>query len=747
MRKNHITAIISVFVLLFLFQGCSCSKKAKKTGPLNSTQLIGKDLNQKKINFETSLVYGAYAIFGSSKLPKQYRSKEEIYDGDRVFGEIMLNWDKLSNQTKEKLAPFYANPSNKNSDFWKIAKKPQADFDLIPSAHAGPQIPNEILPYFDAANGKIKIWFFEKDRTKAKTVLRAFDVDKIYEKETSYMGREPLQDYAQWGDDSKIDIYLVDMVARGACVGVIESGNKAKTHIFLNRKYSGKYLKSYAAHELFHSIQYAFDVTEPVWWKEMTAAWSETLIYPDHDTEHLYLKNFFKDFFIYYKFTTVNDRHEYGQWVFPLYLTQQYGQDIIKKTWAAAEPAGKKMMQALDETLPNGLDHNIKEFAAWVWNQKPVKKLKDKNKYLNILPDIEKTRIKENNARSQFSQMIEPLGIGIERFFIKEADKAKIRSVDFDLSGLNQKYPYLGIWAIIKVKNKDPIKEDWSGTGYHSFCFDLPEEDLEEVIIIIANTHRSKSKDAADTIKYQTHKAGCSAKLNLSWQKMWDIKADMHLGNIPKPGFIKTKHKSNDFGHMEVTFKEVLKDPQYPEHGKEFVPQGGFSHTFNYYGSGSAGVYGVYEMGGNAGMASSASDTWNGTSQKSKKEYATLRFYLHEPEKDEEEISQEDLNMVPAALRQQYQMLKNLQPALENSLKIERPKEGELQMDVRLYFGNLPATSRGTGGGGQTTYTPPEIEFKQIFKENETSVQISKELMNTDTDGRLTISGTLRLKP
>jgi len=744
MRKNQIIAIVSVLIVLFLFKGCSSSKKAaKKALPLNSTQLIQKNLNDKKIDFETSLIYGAYAVFGSNKLPRQYRSEEEIYDGDRVFGEIMLSWDKLSEKTKEKLAPFYANPSDKNSDFWKITKAPSPNFELIPQAYAGPQIPNTI--FFNAANGKIKIWFFERDRAKAKTVLAAFDVDKIYEKEVAYMGREPLQDSSQWGDDSKIDIYLVDMVARGTCMGVIESGNKAKTHIFLNRKYSGKYLKSYAAHELFHSIQYAFDVTEPVWWKEMTAAWSETLIYPDHDTEHLYLKNFFKNYFIYYKFTEVNDRHEYGEWVFPLYLTQEYGQDIIKKTWAAAEPASKNMMQALDEVLPNGLDYNIKEFSAWVWNQKPVKKLKDKNKYLDIIPDIEKTRIKEDNSRAQFGQMIEPLGIGMERFFIKESDKAKIRSVDFDLSTLNQKYPYLGIWAIIKIKNKEPVKEDWSGTAFHSFCFDLPEEDLEEVVIIIANTHRTKSKASADTIKYETHLAGCSAKLNLSWQKLWDVNTDMQIGNIPKPGFMKAKHRSSDFGHMEVIFKEVLKDPQYPEHGKKFVPKGGFSHTFNYYGSGSAGVYGVYEMGGNAGMNSSASDTWDGTDEKSKKEYAILRFYLHEPEKDEE-ISQEDLNMVPEALRQQYEMLKKLQPTLEKSLKIERPKEGELQLDVRLYFGNLPAVTRGTGGGEQTTYTPPKIEFKQIFKENETSVQINKELMNTDMDGRLIVSGILRLK-
>ncbi|MBU8933018.1 MAG: hypothetical protein KOO62_03325 [candidate division Zixibacteria bacterium] len=97
------------------------------------------------------------------------------------------------------------------------------------------------------------------------------------------------------------------------------------------------------AHEFFHAIQFGYDFSEAEsypndivgrYWMEMSAVWMEEEIYDEINDFYYYLPWFFDDpSSSIQQFDSYGDLHPYASAIYPMYLSETYGRDIIKDIW------------------------------------------------------------------------------------------------------------------------------------------------------------------------------------------------------------------------------------------------------------------------------------------------------------------------------------------------------------------------------------------------------------------------------
>ena len=207
--------------------------------------------------------------------------------------------------------------------------------------------------------------------------------------------------YAQ-GVDSLYDVYLTNL--GGAVFGLtypdslqfdsvgslrgtsfIELDNDYQESSFLT--YNSRPLDAVrvtAAHEYFHAVHFGIDFTEMEnytggaqqrrYWYEMSATWMEEEIYDDINDYYTVLPFFFnRPRESIQQFTGPADFHPYGSCVFPIYLTERYGVDIIKSIWlkCGSMGVGPNFLEASQiaiDSASSGTENfrsAFGEFALW----------------------------------------------------------------------------------------------------------------------------------------------------------------------------------------------------------------------------------------------------------------------------------------------------------------------------------------------------------------------------------------------
>lgn len=131
-------------------------------------------------------------------------------------------------------------------------------------------------------------------------------------------------------------------------------------------------LRVTAAHEFYHAIQFAYYQPKPheVWWQEASATWMEEVAYPEVDDYLIYLCDFLLE-------TTRSldsgrigrDNHIYGASVFPHFIDQRYGRDVIRQFWEEHAMMANADLSNFDRVLrqitPGGLEDAVGEFGVW----------------------------------------------------------------------------------------------------------------------------------------------------------------------------------------------------------------------------------------------------------------------------------------------------------------------------------------------------------------------------------------------
>ncbi|MFH1373154.1 MAG: MXAN_6640 family putative metalloprotease [bacterium] len=144
-----------------------------------------------------------------------------------------------------------------------------------------------------------------------------------------------------------------------------------------------------AAHEFFHAVQFGIDFTESEldtannveylrrYWMEMSAVWMEEQVYDGINDYYIYLPYFFEypRVSIQRHLSDALDYHPYGSVVFPIYLSEKYGPEIIKDIWLRCGDMGggphflAATELAIDsiEGYPDyrGFAMAFREFALW----------------------------------------------------------------------------------------------------------------------------------------------------------------------------------------------------------------------------------------------------------------------------------------------------------------------------------------------------------------------------------------------
>jgi hypothetical protein len=123
-------------------------------------------------------------------------------------------------------------------------------------------------------------------------------------------------------------------------------------------------MKVTSAHEFFHAVQMAYNASAGSWFMENCATWMEEKMWDEINDCYFYLSYFFNN--PHYSLMTANGSFEYGAFVWPTYLDEQYGDQIIKAIWewTINTNAMNAMLAALDD-YGSGIQVDYPTFALW----------------------------------------------------------------------------------------------------------------------------------------------------------------------------------------------------------------------------------------------------------------------------------------------------------------------------------------------------------------------------------------------
>ncbi|HKG25990.1 MAG TPA: hypothetical protein VKB09_10110, partial [Thermomicrobiales bacterium] len=367
--------------------------------------LVAEALQDGAIDYETSLLYRAYALFDDPRLPADFAGGGSFGEDNSFFGQVKYNWASLSTEAQKILTPFVVRPTSSQSIYYtSLADGPRA----LPNAEAAPTYAQgdctDNWVSKDSAAHDFKVWThctgdYEADLDEAIRIT-----DDFWEREVEFMG-PPILDTgsAEQGGDTRIDVYFVDdeadrverrggdyisedALAHAAPDNPID-GRKSSGYIVARRPNIGDpKLQLTMAHEFFHVLQdahnweiaFGFKGTpynsdfetlsfSEFWFVEATADWVISHLYRDavdFETMFVGLHSVFISGFqgydvpLYYSPPQWSERfiHVYGAYVYFLFLEQEVGADAIAQMWRDLENVApddfERTTQVINDILP-----------------------------------------------------------------------------------------------------------------------------------------------------------------------------------------------------------------------------------------------------------------------------------------------------------------------------------------------------------------------------------------------------------
>lgn len=346
---------------------------------LIAVSAYGKEFTQA---YEDKLIQDLKGIYTREAVKTPDNPTGHPVDGTPIILQVKHDFPYLSAEAKKAIYPFGARPSyapdteyTYNTPYFKIHfAKQGVNAVYQPNADNNG---NGVPDYVDTC---------------------AAVLDHIWAKEIDSLGYNvPPSDGwypVTWdnGGDGKYDIYLLNLGANylGAThpettsapnpalwsyTSWIELDNNYTNYPAYHPQYD--WLRVTAAHEFFHAIQMGYDVSENEvisetvvhpYWMEMSATWMENEIYDSINDYIYYLPSFFNRPWI--SLRNFDGLHPYASVVWPMYLGERFGTDIIKAIWTrCGQIEGDNVLSATDEILTNlhgsNLNNAFQEFSVW----------------------------------------------------------------------------------------------------------------------------------------------------------------------------------------------------------------------------------------------------------------------------------------------------------------------------------------------------------------------------------------------
>ncbi len=263
--------------------------------------------------------------------------------------------------------------------------------------------PGHDVEAFDGLGGRVRV-HFTRTGPDAVSLVDTDDggvpdsveqVAAAYEEVLAFFAaqrfREPVSDLDNPlgdGGNDRLDVYLVDFAGQsdGAfvrdrceastsiCSGYIVQENDFAGYGYPSFRVASRIL---ASHELFHVVQAAYDADQGANWSEATATWASEHFDPSLTDFEYFVRGWFDkpDRSIDQEPIGPVDGFSYGLAIFAQYLSERFGDDIIREHWEDLEDgaqgvADPKWLPALIALLEREHETTFAdawvEFAEWV---------------------------------------------------------------------------------------------------------------------------------------------------------------------------------------------------------------------------------------------------------------------------------------------------------------------------------------------------------------------------------------------
>ncbi len=185
---------------------------------------------------------------------------------------------------------------------------------------------------------------------------------RVWNTETGTLGfKTPLPDSGTStkpdNPDGRVDIYLADLRVYGLygyCAPDDDDDNSPQQagYCVLDNDYVDygtapfKALRATAAHEFFHTVQFAYDIGEERWFMEGSATWAEDEVFDAVNDNYQFLS----ESPIRYPREPLNSESEsfqYGTFIFFKYAGERRGVSTVRKFWESAEIGSRTALQAI----------------------------------------------------------------------------------------------------------------------------------------------------------------------------------------------------------------------------------------------------------------------------------------------------------------------------------------------------------------------------------------------------------------
>lgn len=369
------THLFSFCLLFILFIQSNIIAGINQPDTISSTQLIRESFQQEQISNSEQIKYLGYSLVAPSRLPLEYRSNIIEKCGSWIQDLILEKWNTLTPETKEDLMRVGFNnfgvmsrpgflDETSETDHFMIHYS--IDIDDTNAVDITDNNSNGIPDYIDMVRDIAEhVWRKEIDTMQYTAppsdggILENDKFDLYIYKVGKYYG-------VTWREQSVGD--------NPNSVGTTEN-NAWTGYIALRNNYSGfsgndeEALKVTMAHEFMHAIENGYDALEKVWLKEVTSTWVEDEVYDAVNDNYQYLASWFA--IPQYSLDDIDtniSNHWYGSWIFARYLSEHFGQNIIRTIWDKSVINNSATMDFSTVALESALIDNGTTFPAQFTN-------------------------------------------------------------------------------------------------------------------------------------------------------------------------------------------------------------------------------------------------------------------------------------------------------------------------------------------------------------------------------------------
>ena len=483
-----------------------------------------------KIQAEEYALLSVRALYGKpSELPETYRGAKDISkDHAFLFGLIHSKWETFSPEAKAKLIPFLISPKEKES-YWNPNHTDEKRKGILEKMSAVPVARAETVLNFDSMealpNADV-LYAGEGEKQKAEWIAQAIrDAAPRYK---TFFGREY----------KKTEIALVDSsLGADGQASLNASSAVGQCDIKVLDSLDEKGTKTTTVHEWFHCHQFwmnlVYDRPDTMWLMEATATWSEDYVYHSYASEHGYDKWFFAktdlDLF------SLVGNHEYALYLWFYFLVQQSQGDPYHVYRALTLGTNNDIRGAM--MLLDDFSHIHRDFALWNWNRRPFLRYVDEPFFPAITPFYKSVKRETitSNKETLYPIKLEKGAMTYNMIFFPNEKVKKITFNPSRFTGNDEKGSH-GLQALYKV-NGEWMYEDWTGLEKRAFCRELPEENIEMVVLIANNAELNNA--ANGNVPITTEKKcgpGWRGTVSFKWQKQNEMTLGWAHGTYKEKG-------------------------------------------------------------------------------------------------------------------------------------------------------------------------------------------------------------------